>query len=319
MLTHILVPLDGSPRAEQALVLARRLCHQSQARLSLISVIDVHDRILPVEYAAVPIAREAVLQERERHMRSYQEQVMDRYEIAELAPACLVQRGEIVQTILDVSQQQQCDLIIIVSHGKAEVRPEHLGKIAQQLVHKSPIPLLVMKGGERVPETAFPDKRRPLHYIEIVVALDGSEQAEQAILPAAHLVATIAAPTKGVVHLVQVVPPRPQPGEGSDTYQEQLNYTRMYHRAVHYIEEQVKALHELEAEGLNIMATCSLYAAQDIPSALKYFAEERQGMIAGGSDLLAMYTRSRPSRDKTPHANVTEEVLSMTSHPLLII
>lgn len=319
MLKHILVPLDGSPRAEQALVLARRLCLQSQARLSLISVIDIQDRILPVKYAAAPIAREAVLQERERHMRSYQEQVMDRYKIAELAPACLVQHGEIVQTILDVSQQQQCDLIIIVSHGKTEVRPEHLGKIAQQLVHQSPIPLLVMKGGERVPETAFPDKRRPLHHIEIVVALDGSEQAEQAILPAAHLVATIAAPAKGVVHLVQVVPPRPRSDNGKDMYQEQVNYTRMYHRAVHYIEEQVKALHKLvEGEGLNIMATCSLYAAQDIPSALKYFAEERQGMI-GGSDLLAMYTRSRPSRQQAHHANVTEEVLSMTSHPLLII
>jgi nucleotide-binding universal stress UspA family protein len=56
MFQHILVPLDGSARAEQALPLAARLARASNRTLNLVRVVDIQYRIawqapdLPIDF-----------------------------------------------------------------------------------------------------------------------------------------------------------------------------------------------------------------------------------------------------------------------------
>ena len=52
-----------------------------------------------------------------------------------------------------------------------------------------------------------------LHTVALV-ALDGSELAEAAVAPAAELVAALAAPAQGALHLVRVVDILPRYGTG---------------------------------------------------------------------------------------------------------
>ncbi|GHO83106.1 universal stress protein [Dictyobacter formicarum] len=314
MFKHILVLLDGSQRAEQAIILAQKLSSQIPVRLSLLSVIDPESKDLRLSLSNVFDDLSTAIEAEEKRITAYLISVVQKYHLTDVRFHCYIQDGSVIPTILRAIEELQCDLVIMCSHGRSERRSQHLGGVAQQLTRHCPIPLLVLKNGEAIPTTAYPDQRRPLHAIEIAVALDGTPESEKAILPAAQLVVAIAAPNKATVHLVHILPLQAQSiNEGI----KRLRYTPEYERACHYVHELERRL-QVE-DGLNIMTTSSVFPAADIPSALAYFAEQRYGKIAGGSDLLAMYSRGRPDRDQASSAHMTEATLSTTDKPILII
>lgn len=317
MFQHILVLLDGSQRAEQAIILAQRLSSQlQQVRLSLLSVIDPESEDLRLSLSNVFDDLATAIEAEEKRITAYLTGVVQTYHLTDSRFHCYIQHGSVIPTILRAITELQCDLVIMCSHGRSERRSLHMGSVAQQLTRHCPIPLLVLKNGEAIPATAYPDQRRPLHAIEIAVALDGTPESEQAILPAAQLVAAIAAPNKATVHLVHILPSQAKSiKEGI----KRLRYTPEYERACHYVHELERRLLVEDGANLNIMATSSVFPAADIPSALAYFAEQRYGKVAGGSDLLAMYSRGRPSRDRASSAHMTETTLNTTDKPILII
>jgi nucleotide-binding universal stress UspA family protein len=52
MLQRILVPLDGSPRAEQAIPVAARLAHASKGTVVLLQVVGISLEYEPALYAS---------------------------------------------------------------------------------------------------------------------------------------------------------------------------------------------------------------------------------------------------------------------------
>ncbi|WP_172632049.1 universal stress protein [Dictyobacter arantiisoli] len=113
---------------------------------------------------------------------------MQHYQLPLSQTARLIRQGAVIPTILSTIQEHQIDLVILCSHGTTERRNKHLGSVAQQLITQNTVPLLILKNGWGAPHTTYPDMHRSPHSLEIVVALDGSEQSERALLPAAHLI-----------------------------------------------------------------------------------------------------------------------------------
>jgi nucleotide-binding universal stress UspA family protein len=154
--SFILVPLDTSAVAERAVPTAAWLAGLYGLPLKLLYVLD--------EHLESPAGAEAALS-----VRGYLEGVATRYGVPDASVA--VTEGHAASEILAAAAGAR--FIVIGSHGRGGFRAAVIGSVADKVVRSATVPVLMVPGIER-PET--PSAGRP-----VVVALDGSPEAEQAL------------------------------------------------------------------------------------------------------------------------------------------
>jgi nucleotide-binding universal stress UspA family protein len=193
MYRSILAPLDGSRPSEQSLPHAAALARRSGAALQLVYV---HTPLLLAEgvmYLGTPEAR---LWEEEK---SYLSRLVDRLKRTGVDKVSAhVLEGDVVETLQEQALSCKCDLVVMTTHGRGPVSRFWLGSVADQLVHRLPIPLLLVRPREEeVPlPAAEPEVRN------VLVALDGAPAAEQILEPAGTLAKVLGASCT----LLRVVP-----------------------------------------------------------------------------------------------------------------
>jgi nucleotide-binding universal stress UspA family protein len=183
MLTTILVPLDGSPLAEDALPYAERLAEASSARLVL-------TRVLPVFSTAPPYEDLTSVDEAREYLQRIAARLTTRGRQVDTSAVW----GDPVEMILERVHSTQADLVVMATHGRSGPGRWLYGSVAEQVLRRAPVPVLTVPpqaGG------AWPAERPP----KILVALDGSKLAEAALPPVAELAAHLGAP----LVLVQVI------------------------------------------------------------------------------------------------------------------
>jgi nucleotide-binding universal stress UspA family protein len=177
MYRSILVPLDGSLPSEQSLPYAAAVARRSGAPLQLVYV---HSPLIlgeGVMYLGTP---DIQLWEEEKN---YLLKVVDRLKKAglEKVSADLLE-GSVAETLQEHALGKGCDLVVMTTHGRGPVSRFWLGSVADQLVHRLPAPLLLIRTREEAtPPTADPEVRN------VLVALDGTSTAEQILRPATEL------------------------------------------------------------------------------------------------------------------------------------
>ncbi len=144
---HLLVPIDGSSGADQAIARALALAADQAASVHFVHVIDharlamtepmstmAADLIGAVNAAGEMLLGQAVAQAREHDVPSTQ--------------ALRVTDGKlptIADQILEEARAHAVDLIVCGSHGKTGFRAMILGSVAEGLIHRSrDIPLLLI-------------------------------------------------------------------------------------------------------------------------------------------------------------------------------
>ena len=133
---HILVPIDFSPDAEQALDCAIGLAQQFQAHLTLLHVI-----YLPETAEVNPLAYLAKAEsEAERETVAYQKRVED----AGVAVDTLIIRGIPVDKIVDTARAKQADLLVMGTHGRTGLQHLLIGSVAERVVRLAPCPVMVI-------------------------------------------------------------------------------------------------------------------------------------------------------------------------------
>jgi len=227
-----------------------------------------------------------------------------------VAKSVRVVRGAPAVAILAVAHEQQADLIVLSSHGWTGFKGWVLGNVAQKVAHHSPVPVLVLR--EAVLVSAYSDVARSFRAL---VMLDGSDLAEGALGPAAHLVAALSAPETGALHLNRVVELPP-----ADSQQSQLmdatarEYTLS--QAATYLRTVAEQLRAGLGADLKLAITWSVGAEEDVAHSIVRTAEEGE---PGGSDLIAMATHGRSGMQHWVMGSMTERVLQATKCPLLIV
>ena len=151
---HILVPVDFSPDAEQALDNAIALGQMFQARLSLLHVIS-----LPV---TTEINLSAYSKELEHSARQQMEAYQRRVTHAGLQSETQVMHGDPFRSIIQAATDQPIDLIIMGTHGRTGIPHLLIGSVAERVVRLAPCPVLV---------TRCPKDRAPLQAGALAVAL----------------------------------------------------------------------------------------------------------------------------------------------------
>ena len=302
MFKQILVPLDGSSRAEQALPVASRLARASSGSIILMRVAN-----FPMDYGGgytqAPLLTEQVIETELDNLDEYLKQIATSEALTGISIKTEAMFGQPLQDILSVVESRRVDLIVICSHGRTGLQRWALGSIAQALSHQSPVPLLVLREGGQVTSISSGSITRPVCAL---VALDGSPFAETALIPAANLVAALAAPNEGVLHLAHVT------RIGDETHQA----AKMY---IAGVTEQLQQ----KLKNLNLSITWSLLRDRDVAGSIVGTAEHVAGKAttdqANSCDLIAMSTHGRGGLERLVMGSVTERVLHATKLPMLIV
>jgi nucleotide-binding universal stress UspA family protein len=322
MYKQILVPLDGSKRAERSLPIAANIARNSGGSITLLRVVTTTDAYSPFMRSSL-LALE-IRQTALTGAAKYLSDVAESPLLHNIEVKTAVMTGLVGQTILDIVKEQHSDLIIIASHGASGASRWMLGSVAQQIARSSTAPVLVVRDGGAVPASPYPDLTRPLHPITVAVGLDGSTLAEAAILPAAELVHTLTAPVQGLLHLTRIVQLSEHPTIlGSLPHNHHSDRKAALAEAEDYLLKKQLELQEHLESHYQIRITWSVVVADDIAQGLLRVAEDGAvdlGVsIFGGCDILALATHGRSGLQRITLGSVTEHVLGRTMLPLLIV
>ncbi len=235
MFHRLLVPLDGSARAEQALPLASRIARYYGCTLLLLRVLTTtHDvRLFLRERSA--LVPDATMEPDLLDATAYLAQMATSSNLSGLKLSVGIVSGTAASSILDVAREQQANLIVMCSHGSTGAKRWMMGNVAQKVARYSPIPVLVMREHGSIPSGPYPDRTRPLRPIKALVALDGSKRAEASLVPTIHLLEALTAPVQGIMHLIQIVSwPSPSSDSGVSyrTHKEEVKAAETYLRSL---------------------------------------------------------------------------------------
>src|SRR5947209_2275113 len=196
MFKRILVPLDGSGRAEQALPISARLARASGGSIFLVRVLSTEPASLP-SAAAKPILIQTVGEADRSLAESYLAGVAGSDLLNGISVQTRVPVGLVSPSILSIAGDTHADVIVMCSHGYTGVRRWWmLGSVTAKVARFAQTPVLVLREGGSVPEERHPGEQ-PLR---VLVPLDGSEYAKAALESAAYLAAGLAAPGQGALH-----------------------------------------------------------------------------------------------------------------------
>jgi universal stress protein A len=139
---HILVPIDFSPYAEQALDYAMALAQKLQARVTLLHVIQP-PLVAGADMSVWPSS--TFLQDLEATIRGDLEGYLARLTAAGLTGEMVVIHGVPFQQILDTAKARQVDLIILGTHGRTGLAHVLLGSVAEKVARLAPCPVLIAR------------------------------------------------------------------------------------------------------------------------------------------------------------------------------
>jgi nucleotide-binding universal stress UspA family protein len=144
MYSTILFPTDGSDITAKALASALGLARLCKARLHALAVKD------PFPYGAIsemqPMPPQTFLDAQERVAQARLKVVADAAAAAGVPyTGHTVEASHPWQAILDLAGTQQCDLIVMASHGRRGVSALLLGSETQKVLTHSTLPVLVLR------------------------------------------------------------------------------------------------------------------------------------------------------------------------------
>ncbi|HEX6481876.1 MAG TPA: universal stress protein [Ktedonobacteraceae bacterium] len=319
MFKRILVPLDGSELAEQALPVAARLARASEGVLLLLRVADIPIENQPGKTPAQTYGEEAINKGLDIAL-DYLESMAVSEEVADVDIEAEALLGAVAPTILSCAQSLQADMIVMCSHGYTGFKRWSMGSVTQKVVRQSPVPVLVVRQDSATPGETRPGAEHPLTAL---VALDGSTLAEAALEPAAQVLAALAAPAQAKLHLVEVVSIPPSYGKlGSQIAFDAEIREEERQKAEAYLKSVKDRLHETIAGDLNLTVTSSVLVKTDVAETLLTVAEQPEHVKGGNvptCDLIAMATHGRGGLPRWLLGSVTERVMHATKLPLLVV
>jgi nucleotide-binding universal stress UspA family protein len=153
MFHSILVAVDGSPDAEQALMEAIDLAESEHARLTLITAVSQVPLTAYGAPAGVPVAE--LLEE--AHVEA--EAILRR--ARECVPEGIPVTAVLGEQPIRVALSRQIadghhDLVVMGSRGRGAVRAALLGSVSHHVLHHCPVPVLIIHA-DRSRETRLPE------------------------------------------------------------------------------------------------------------------------------------------------------------------
>jgi nucleotide-binding universal stress UspA family protein len=289
MFKNILVPLDGSTLAERALLPAASIAQAMSAKLTLLRVVPQFAIL-----AADPMLYEEMNRLGEEESFAYLRAKADDLDLAtSVEVAC--ETGQPADTVIRYVERHSIDLIMMSSHGRSGLNRWVYGSVAERVLRQAPCATSIINA-------RTVSEERPCK--SILVPLDGSELAEQALEPGRTLAAALGAD----LHLLRIT-----------TDAHQMLETSSMKEVFDGIED--KEMQDAEAY------LQAMYA--DTPDEHVFFkVEAAQGSVAAGIidyveknaiDMIIMSSHGRTGLRRWVYGSVAEKVLRSACCATMII
>lgn len=181
MAASIMVPLDGSAFSEHALPVALGIARRTGAR---VHVVHCHEPPLPPLY---PQGVGTYDEQLDRELRESEEKYL-----ADVASKCMSRCGVAVRTqllgcptvasVIGHALETGIDLLVMTTHGRGGISRAWLGSVADAVVRRTSVPVLLLRPREE--EVEFECEPQARH---VLIPLDGSELSEGILEPAIAL------------------------------------------------------------------------------------------------------------------------------------
>lgn len=300
---NILVPLDGSGLAEKALVpagqIATAMSHhkdgEEKVRITLLRAVSPMAML-----AADPYLYDEMMRMNVDEANAYLNGVAS---TMSNIPALIVTEttnGSPADAIVQFAEENGVDLIIMSSHGRTGSSRWVYGSVAEKVMHHASCATAIIRAHVEV--SMFENRR-------ILVPLDGSELAEQALEPAMALAATV----NSEVYLLRVVVGREPMPESLTPAGEQMEAAlgaadaRESSEAETYL-QQVYHRYNNQHLFFDVMHTNG-----DVADTIINYADQKN------FDLIVMSSHGRSGIGRWLHGSVAEKVLRGANCATLIV
>jgi len=147
MYQRILVPLDGSTMSEAVLPYAEKL-----ARALNVEIVLLHVNVIPAPtfetYSSPLTPQPEEIKVMLADEKNYLKAMCAKLEREGLRVTYLLRDGAVAETILEAAEIEQADFIAMSTHGRTGMLRLLLGSVAEQVVHRSKIPVMLIRPSE---------------------------------------------------------------------------------------------------------------------------------------------------------------------------
>jgi nucleotide-binding universal stress UspA family protein len=300
MAGQILIPLDGSSLAEQALSCAVKLARGLPAELVLFRAVWLPSDVVGVlDEASVELKKVVapLVAEANDYLGALAAQLRE----ASLSVRHVVRHGPAAEAILDYANEARIDQIVMATHGYSGIKRWTHGSVAERVLQTTRVPLLLVRVGE---QGVTGDWQEPMLCQRILVPLDGSPVAEQ-ILPT---VTTLAQALRAQLILFQVPIAHVSgwmTGEWYLPVQGVLETAEGDAQA--YLRSVAK---DLKDQGLDVVTATGMGS---VANCIVEYADANQ------VDLIAMCTHGRTGLARWALGSVADRVLRAANTPILLV
>ena len=318
MFTRILVPLDGSLRAEKALPLAAKFAHAAKGTIVLVRVITTGTEYWPAPIATSDIVGGVIEDERQTAWH-YLLQQASHAALNDIPVELDVRWGPVIPSVMEAITFHQCDLMLMC-HKKRDGSTHPLTRnVTEQLVLHSSVPVFLLH--EEGPQPLF-HHLDPLQPERILVGWDGSCDPLASFDAAVSLLVDEKGPMQGAIHVAGVFPPE-RCTDGSLKEQEEMKQMVKEQLCLHI--RKAHDLHNFAPEQVaDVRLTWSLTISSDRPETLIKFAEGKEASQADGNagrfDVIVVpSTFGEHENPEWCFGNVVNQIMQETHIPILSI
>jgi nucleotide-binding universal stress UspA family protein len=143
MYNSILVPLDGSKRAEAILRHVEDLARRFGATVILLQVVEPVSLVVGPEGAGAMLWEE--LERRTQQATTYLAALQEEFREKGIQARMLVVHGSAVAGITKATEREGVDLIAMASHGRTGLPRVFYGSVAAGVLHRVDRPLLLIR------------------------------------------------------------------------------------------------------------------------------------------------------------------------------
>ncbi|SFG06370.1 Nucleotide-binding universal stress protein, UspA family [Halopelagius inordinatus] len=144
MYDRILVPTDGSDPANNAVDHAIDLARQHGAELHALSVVDARH----VGVGAPAVTPEEVQAAIEERSETATARVRDRAAVEDVDVVTAVRNGSPSDEIRSYADEEDCDLVVMGTHGRTSVERYLLGSVTERVLRRGDTPVLAVRGDD---------------------------------------------------------------------------------------------------------------------------------------------------------------------------
>jgi nucleotide-binding universal stress UspA family protein len=302
MIKRIVVPLDGSRLAEMALPHAIAVARAKSYGITLLQVAPHPVYENPLTWSFAPSAGV---------FEGWEEEIKSESEYLQAVGAYLRKEGLNIEVklleddpatglVTYAGHHPEIALIVMSTHGRSGLTRWIFGSVAEKVLHASPVPLMLIRpaASDRLSETISVPA-----YRSIVVPLDGSPLAEQALEQAT----TLAKSFDATLTLVSAVPETPIYGEVIAPPAIPVAWEDETEQVTAYLDRTTT---RLQAQGYIVNPRLEYGPPAD---AILRVAEKTH------ADLIVMATHGRSGLPRLWLGSIAMKVVQASSRPVLLV